>query len=120
MRTLSTEEIELFDGDESLYYDRILHLTIAELGEVKLNSNMFNPDNRFKYLESKLGREEFLQVILAGNFKGPIGVTENYTGKFDLSLYHAIIGKYVAVFATGEKQPTRFMIYLEGIWELTA
>lgn len=119
METLSTKKVELFDGDESLYYNKEVSLLIPGNDEIKFNTNAFNPDNRLKYLELIMGRESFLKILQSGNFKGPIGVTGIYMGTFDLSLYFLLFGEHVAVFAAGEKQPTRFMIYLEGVWKIT-
>ena len=117
---LSIEKVELFDGDESLYYNREVRVPILQLGEVAFNTKVFSPDNRLKYLEPIIGKEEFAQLLQTGNLKGPMGVTGDYYGTFELELYFLRFKEYIAVFAAGEKQPTRFMIYLEGIWKLPA
>ena len=118
MENILTEKVELFDGDESLFYNRQMRLSIPNLGEVEVNTNAFNSKNEISHLEPIIGHDEFLRFIQHNKFKGPVGVMVEYWGTFDLTLYFLRFGECIAVFAAGEKQPTRFMIYLEGIWKI--
>ena len=114
MKTLLLEKKKLFDGDESAFYGKEIDFSVPGLGEVHLNTDEFNSRNKIKNLEVIIGHEEFKHFINLNVFEGPVGATSNYLGSFGLPLYFLNFGDNILVFAAGEKQSTRFMVYFEA------
>jgi hypothetical protein len=107
----------IFDGSEQ----DVLKLsftpdTIVETGgAIKFNDFA---NNTFEGLLNAIGKDDFDAVLKTGGFTPDNGFLKLYKGSDGLRLYFSKKGNTVVVFAYGEFQPTRYKLYLEGIWKI--
>lgn len=101
----------LFDGDEAGAVHKTFNLPA---GGIKF-SDFAN--NNFEDLRKVLTPDDFKTIIKTGGFNTG-GFLNLYQGSERLRLYYAKKGDTIIVFAYGEFQPTRYKLYLEGVWVL--
>lgn len=112
----------LFDGAEN----QELH-TIA----FKITKDSFKlseiSKNKFEGLKNYILEEDFLIIIKQCRFQTnensdfqkyfkDFDFGEYYKSEENLEVYYFIKNDILYVFSFGEKQPARYMLYLEGIW----
>lgn len=78
--------------------------------------------NFFPKLTGLLSAADFGQLGRAGGFRQVKGLFADYAyrGTDGLSLTYYQTATYLLAFASGEFQPARYKIYLEGVWRLEA
>lgn len=102
----------LFDGNE----DEIINKTF-NLPQGSVNFNEF-ANNNFENLASTIGTDNFKAIVESAGFKTDGGFLNLYQGSERLRLYYAKKGNSIFIFAFGEFQPTRYKLYIEGVWEV--
>jgi hypothetical protein len=100
----------LFDGDEAEAVHKSFNLPA---GDVKF-SDFAN--NNFEDLRKVITQDDFETIVKTGGFNADF--LNLYKGSERLRLYYTKQGNTIAVFAYGEFQPTRYKLYLEGLWKL--
>jgi hypothetical protein len=100
----------LFDGDEEEAVHKSFNLPA---GDIKF-SDFAN--NNFEDLRKLITPDDFESIVKTGGFNADF--LNLYKGSERLRLYYAKKGNAIAVFAYGESQPTRYNLYLEGLWAL--
>ncbi|MFC0516975.1 hypothetical protein ACFFGT_22390 [Mucilaginibacter angelicae] len=100
----------LFDGDEAEAVHKSFSLPA---GSIKFNDFA---NNNFEDLRKVITTDDFETIVKTGGFNADF--LNLYKGSERLRLYYTKKGNTIAVFAYGEFQPTRYKLYLEGIWEL--
>ncbi|WP_144280849.1 hypothetical protein [Chryseobacterium echinoideorum] len=131
---------KLISNKSNVLYDGIAE-NIAENYKVTIGKDeiIFNVSelerNKFKNIKTMLSDEDFNTIVEFGEFKNNIpDYIKNYLSKDDyekvkntsdyyraenhLSLNYLIKDNYLLLFTYGEKQPSRWIIVLEGIWEI--
>lgn len=77
-------------------------------------------DNNIKDLKNQIPTEDFLTIVKESGFQS----TENliskdfYQSEEGLSLYYVIKENLLYIFSFGEKQPARYILNTESVWEL--
>jgi hypothetical protein len=107
----------IFDGPEP----EILHRSFGRDAGINIvPAIQFNDfaKNEFEDLQGIINEADFDAIVQTGGFKPDGGFLNLYKGSRDLRLYFCKRGNVVLVFAYGEFQPARYMLYLEGIWTL--
>ncbi|WP_121809069.1 hypothetical protein [Mucilaginibacter kameinonensis] len=99
----------LFDGDEE---EAVLKSFSLPARNIKF-SDFAN--NNFEDLQKILTPGDFDTIIKTAGFT-PGGFLNLYQGSDRLRLYYAKREDAIIVFAYGEFQPTRYKLYLEGVW----
>jgi hypothetical protein len=100
----------LFDGDEAEAVHKSFNLPA---GDIKF-SDFAN--NNFEDLRKIITPDDFETIVRTGSFNADF--LNLYKGSERLRLYYAKRQNTIAVFAYGEFQPTRYKLYLEGLWML--
>jgi|ERR1700754_3116070 len=75
--------------------------------------------NTFEDLHNAVDKDDFEAVLKTGGFTPDNGFLKLYKGSDNLRLYFCKKGNTILVFAYGEFQPTRYKLYLEGIWKIS-
>ena len=73
-------------------------------------------NNNFEDLRKVITPDDFETIVKTGGFNADF--LNLYKGSERLRLYYSKKGNTLAVLAYGEFQPTRYKLYLEGVWEL--
>ncbi|MEN0057123.1 MAG: hypothetical protein AAGC65_25825, partial [Mucilaginibacter sp.] len=89
---------------------------VAEIGESIKFSDFAG--NGFEDLQTAIGKENFDAILKTGDFTPDSGFLNLHKGSDGLRLYFSKKGNTILVFAYGEFQPTRYKLYLEGIWKI--
>lgn len=100
----------LFDGDEAEAVHKTFNLPA---GNIKFNDFA---NNNFEDLSKVITPDDFETIVKTAGFNADF--LNLYKGSERLRLYYTKKGNTIAVFAYGEFQPTRYKLYLEGVWEL--
>jgi hypothetical protein len=100
----------LFDGDEAEAVHKSFNLPV---GDIKF-SDFAN--NNFEDLRKVITPDDFKTIVKTGGFNADF--LDLYKGSERLRLYYTKKGNTILVFAYGEFQPTRYKLYIEGVWEL--
>lgn len=101
----------IFDGIEDMYYDA----DIVGSGKITDYKSIYHLENSLPITEfNKLIDETGSKRVLP--FK-TFKTIDNFTLMYKLS--EISTNKILFIISTGESQPGRYMIFLEGIWELT-
>jgi len=100
----------LFDGDEE---EAVYKSFTLPAGDVKF-SDFAN--NNFEDLRKVITPDDFETIVKTGGFNADF--LNLYKGSERLRLYYTKKGNTIAVLAYGEFQPTRYKLYLEGLWAL--
>ncbi|NHA04862.1 hypothetical protein G7092_13710 [Mucilaginibacter sp. HC2] len=105
----------IFDGDEQDVISRSFQPdTKTNLGGAIAFDDFINHD--FEDLQGLIGDDDFASIVKTGNFTRDSGFLHQYHGSDNLKLYFCQRDKTIVVFAYGEFQPTRYKLYLEGVW----
>jgi len=105
----------IFDGNEQDVVSRSFQPdTQTDLGGAIEFDDAVKHD--FEDLRGVIGDDDFESIIKTGDFTPDGGFLHQYRGSDNLKLYYLKRGKTVVVFAYGEFQPTRYKLYLEGVW----
>jgi len=108
----------LFDGNESEILDRyFVPDTDIEAG-MAIKFHDF-AGNTFEDLRSIISEADFENIVQTGGFTADNGFLKLYKGSDSLRLYFFKKAGVIVVFAYGEFQPTRYKLYLEGVWKLS-
>jgi hypothetical protein len=105
----------IFDGHEQ----EMLHKSIDLSRETALGITIKLDDfanNTFENLQGIVSDADFAFIIKTGAFATDGGFLNLYKGSNNLRLYYHKKGNTIIVFAYGEFQPGRYMLYLEGFW----
>ena len=102
----------LFDNTDGTLYSKTFALP---RGQVKFNDFA---NNNFEKLADVIGTDDFKSIVTTAGFKTDGGFLNLYQGSDRLRLYYAKKDNIIFVFAFGEFQPTRYKVYLEGVWEV--
>jgi len=111
----------LFDGDESEFYKFRFDVQI-ENQNLEIKASDFY-SNSFVKLTNELREHLFQQILLQSNFEKNEELVVKYLGTESLQVYYCFKdsknsdAKFLFIFSFGEVQPTRFRIYLEGMWK---
>jgi hypothetical protein len=100
----------LFDGGEAEAVHKSFNLPA---GDIKF-SDFAN--NNFEDLRKVITPDDFETIVKTGGFNADF--LNLYKGSERLRLHYTKKGNTIAVFAYGEFQPTRYKLYLEGLWTL--
>lgn len=106
---------KLFDGQDKDFYTFKYSCQVPR--ELMIYERDFRK-NHLDDLERIMNPEDFGQLMREGHFVKPKGPFGNYSGSDNLSLNYFLSNGLLFVFANGEFQPSRFKIYLEGVWKL--
>lgn len=111
----------LFDGDEAKAYPFSFDTHVeGELINIKA-SDFY--DNFLVNLKSEVDEETFQDILVEGGFEKRDRIVETYLGSDRLTLYYFYknsensADRFLFIFSFGEVEPTRFRIYLEGVWK---
>ncbi|WP_183563912.1 hypothetical protein [Mucilaginibacter sp. SP1R1] len=114
-----TPKLLMFDGAESEVLTRSFDPVTAIAIGARIEFNDF-ANNSFEDLRAVVGNEDFGNIVKTGGFTIDGGFLNLYHGSSNLRLYYCKRGNTIIVFAYGEFQPTRYMLYLEGVWVSSA
>lgn len=104
----------LFDNTDDTLYTRTFNI---ELPHGSISFDDF-ANNNFEKLADVIGTDDFKSIVATAGFKTDGGFLNLYQGSDRLRLYYAKNDNIIFVFAFGEFQPTRYKVYLEGVWEM--
>lgn len=106
----------LFDGPESdiinKYFDPGAGINI---GTIQFDDFV---NNNFEDLRQIIGDGDFESIVKTGGFIPDGGFLNLYKNSDNLRLYFCKKNNVIIVFAYGEFQPARYLLYLEGTWIL--
>ena len=106
----------IFDGPESEMLDKSFNLAGIS-APIKYNDFA---NNNFEDLQQVINNEDFEFIVKTGGFAPDGGFLNLYKNSNGLRLYYYKKDNTVVVFAYGEFQPGRYMLYLEGVWAINA
>ncbi|WDF79317.1 hypothetical protein PQ469_04785 [Mucilaginibacter sp. KACC 22773] len=107
----------IFDGPEQ----EILHKSFDLSRETALGITIKLDDfanNTLEDLRGVISSADFEFIVKTGAFVSDGGFLNLYKGSNNLRLYYNKKGNTIIVFAYGEFQPARYMLYLEGFWTI--
>jgi hypothetical protein len=105
----------IFDGaEQDVLAQSFKPETKADIGPAIAFDDAVKHD--FEDLRGVIDDDDFESIIKTGDFEPDGGPLHQYRGSDNLKLYFFKRGKTVVVFAYGEFQPTRYKLYLEGVW----
>ena len=107
----------IFDGPESKILNKIFDLSREAAVSTPIKFDDF-ANNNFEDLQQVINNDDFKLIVKTGGFVPDGGFLNLYKGSNDLRLYYYKKNNTIVVFAYGEFQPTRYMLYLEGIWTI--
>lgn len=107
----------LFDGPESEILEKQFSLEAGPLDGQALTLHDFAAHD-FEDLKGIIGEEDFASILATGAFQQEEGFLDRYKSESRLKLYYIKKGNHIAIFSYGEFQPTRYQLYLEGIWTI--
>ena len=105
----------IFDGPETAILEKSFDLDAGPLDGQAIKLHDFAANN-FEDLKEVIGNENFEFILETGAFAPDEGFLNHYKSENRLKLYYIKKGNSIAVFSYGEFQPTRYQLYLEGIW----
>jgi hypothetical protein len=107
----------IFDGSEQ----EILHKSFDLSRDTSLGIAIKLDDfanNTLEDLQGVISGADFEFIVKTGVFVTDGGFLNLYKGSNNLRLYYHKKGNTIIVFAYGEFQPGRYMLYLEGFWTI--
>jgi hypothetical protein len=105
----------IFDGAESEILNKSFNPDAGIDAGGAIRFNDFT-NNNFEDLRKILKSDDFESIVKTGGFTSDGGFLNLYKGSDNLRLYFCKRGDVIVIFAYGEFQPTRYKLYLEGIW----
>ncbi len=108
---------KLFDGLNDDFYT-FTHRVEEPAGVIIRQEDFYR--NALTELAALLSPPDFSQLVREGNFRktNALFAEHAYEGTDKLELTYCRTGPYLFVFASGEFQPARYKIYLEGVWQI--
>ncbi len=119
MRIIFRNDIEkqkLFDGVENILYNETFMIDYNQK-EYSLKVADFE-NNSFEQLVKITDSKTIDTIVNEGQFIKKEGLLTIYTGTDDLRLYYFKKDNLLFILAFGEFQPTRYKLYLEGVWNM--
>lgn len=116
VKVISLDKKLVFDGLDEEFYQ--FSLTIDRLGLPAISSDDIY-ENFFQNLIPLVGPQAFSQMLDEGGFM-KYSNKYSFKGSDKLSLKFFLSNNIIVVFALGEYQPSRYKIYLEGIWQIVS
>jgi hypothetical protein len=107
----------IFDGPESEVLNKVFDVGTETAVSVTIKFGDF-ANNNFEDLQQVVTNDDFEFILKTGGFAPDGGFLNLYKNSDDLRLYYYKQGNTVVVFAYGEFQPFRYMLYLEGVWTI--
>jgi hypothetical protein len=107
----------IFDGPESEILSKFFWPGEGVNIKTAISFNDF-ANNNFEDLRGLIGQADFAAILKTGDFAADEGFLNLYKGSSGLRLYFCKRDNLLIVFAYGEFQPTRYLLYLEGSWTL--
>ncbi len=107
----------LFDGDEQEAVNKSFSINTSINIDAPIGFKDF-ADHNFEELCAVIVDDDFKTIVKSAGFNTDGGFLNLYQGSDRLRLYYCKKGNIVIVFAYGEFQPTRYKLYVEGIWIL--
>ncbi len=111
----------LYDGFERGFFDKKFQIEVDGEQSVTITSLEFSSykGKDFKNLEGAIDSKSFNTIIKEGGFKKRTPASLGYFCKEEhISIEYFIKGNYLLAFTYGEKQPSRWILVLEGIWKI--
>ena len=105
----------IFDGPEAEILEKSFDLDAGPLDGQGIKLNDFAAHS-FEDLREVIGDENFDFIVETGAFVPDEGFLNHFKSENRLKLYYFKKDHSIAVFSYGEFQPTRYQLYLEGIW----
>ena len=105
----------IFDGAEREITNRSFDISQQTAINVVVKFDDFAANN-FEDLQPLLGKDDFAFITKTGEFSPDGGFLNLYKSSDNLRLYFYKKSTIIVVFAYGEFQPGRYMLYLEGFW----
>ena len=106
----------LYDGEGNSYYDFTVRTLISGRN---ISADLVD----FKWLfelREEVGGSAFQALLKNLNYTSG-QISDTYLGTDELAIKYCVCtvegNKYITVISTGEFQPGRYKIYLEGVWE---
>lgn len=110
------EKKKLFDGAEDVLVDKTF---VIKYDKREYSFKVIDFDNNtLEKLFKTINQGAIDTITNEGSFTKKDGVIEIYKGTEDLRLHYVIKDNLIFILAFGEFQPTRFKVYLEGIWNM--
>ncbi|QEC78328.1 hypothetical protein [Mucilaginibacter ginsenosidivorax] len=107
----------IFDGPEHDILDRSFDLSRETALGISIKLSDF-ANNTVEDLQGIISSPDFEFMVKTGAFVTDGGFLNLYKGSNNLRLYYHKKGNTIIVFAYGEFQPGRYMLYLEGFWTI--
>ena len=114
---ISNISIKLFDGFEDALYKQKFEIRVIERNIILNTLELL--DNKFKNLSFLLGGESKLKIAKDKGFKYENGLFPGYSGTDGLDIYYLISNSQLLIFSMGEYQPSRYILYFEGAWNMS-
>jgi hypothetical protein len=108
----------IFDGPEQEILHRSFDLSRETALGIAIKLDDF-ANNTLEDLQGIISSGDFEFIVKTGAFVTDGGFLNLYKGSNNLRLYYHKKGNTIIVFAYGEFQPGRYMLYLEGFWTIT-
>ena len=109
----------IFDGPESEILNKVFDLSRETAVSTAIKFGDF-ANNNFEDLQQVINNDDFESIVKTGGFAPDGGFLNLYKNSENLRLYYYKKGNTIVVFAYGEFQPFRYMLYMEGVWVLDA
>lgn len=112
MKNLNIDRKKIYDGT-----DDKLPTLIFQVKNINFRlSDFYN--NPLRDLQSNLNSFDFEHIVNSANFSKKGALIVNYFSIENLEVYYCVKDSYLYIFSFGEYQPSRYMLFLESIWEL--
>jgi hypothetical protein len=123
MKLIENKE-KVYDGQEN----QELYATVFNV-----KNNVFTLPailiNTIEHLKDQISNEDFLKIVKESKFQTDknsdfkkhfkdFDFEEYYQSQEGLSVYYVIKDNLLYLFSFGEYQPTRYMLFIESVWEL--
>jgi hypothetical protein len=107
----------IFDGPESEVLNKVFDVVTGTAVSTAIKFGDF-ANNNFEDLRQVINNDDFEFIVKTGGFVPDGGFLNLYKGSENLRLYYYKKSNIVIVLAYGEFQPSRYMLYLEGVWTI--
>lgn len=112
MRDVNIEREKLYDGTD----ENLKTFTFQLANNYFKLSDFYN--NPFRDLKKLIDLSEFEQIINFYNFSKKESLIVNYYSRENLEIYFIMENNILYFISFGEFQPSRYMVFFEGIWKL--
>lgn len=105
----------LHDGSEKPVYEKLLKINNSEYFSIDVSQFRY-----FNQLKDQIGAVDLNQLVSEiPNCKPNKFFPDNYNGSDGLPLKFLLSNKNLIVISYGEFQPTRYKLFLEGVWKIS-